>query len=637
MNTTNVSGHVNGLSDIVQNDLEMSSLHKVSVRPPESMMHSIKDSVKETFFPDDPFKQFKNQPRKRKLLLGVRYIFPILEWAPRYSFKFFRSDLIADSSFVPPLVYAILGSSRDIAIGGVAITSLILASALEKEVSHTQNPELYLHLALSATFLAGIFQAIMGIFRLGFIIDFLSHATLIGFMAGAAVVVSLQQLKGFLGLKEFTKKTDIVSVMRSVWKQTDKWKWETIVIGIAFLCFLLITRHISKKKPKLFWISAAAPLTTIIIGTLLVLSTHLEKHGVQIIGNLKSGLNPVTVNDLVLNGKHLKAIIKIGLIISIITITEGVAIGRTFALIKKYHIDGNKEMIAMGMMNMIGPCFSCYMTTGIFSRTAVNFNAGCKTAVSNIVMSIAVMLTLLFLTSLFHYTPLVALSSIITSAMLGLIDIQGAHHLWKVDKVDFLVAMAAFVGVVFGNIEIGLAVAVTISVLRVILHVSRPHTAVLGNIPNTTIYRNTEQYPDAKRVPGILILRIDGPIYFSNSSYLRERIMRWIDDEEERKDNGNTSQYVILDMAPVTTIDTSGIKMLEELKRTVEIKGLQLVLSNPGSDLMEKLQKARLIEILGENWIFLTISEAVKVCCSLLNSRKLNGEMNIDNDDQGGG
>lgn len=194
--------------------------------------------------------------------------------------------------------------------------------------------------------------------------------------------------------------------------------------------------------------------------------------------------------------------------------------------------------------------------TGPFSRSAVNYNAGCKTAVSNIVMAIAVMMTLLFLTPLFYYTPLVVLAAIIVSAMLGLIDYQAAIHLWKVDKFDFFVCISAYVGVVFGSVEIGLVLAVSIyhsftaillqvycvslfysdvyfslliyvqviiSVLRLLLFVARPRTFVLGNIPNSVVYRNVEQYPDATHVPGILILEIDSPIYFANASYLRER------------------------------------------------------------------------------------------------------------------
>eukprot|EP01018_Ginkgo_biloba_P022538 Gb_14914 [translate_table: standard] len=592
-------------------DLEMAvqHVHKVEVPPSQSISSDIRHTVKETLFPDDPLRQFKHQPPRRRCILGLQYLFPILEWAPRYSFNLFKSDLISGitiaslaipqgisyaklaslppivglySSFVPPLVYAMLGSSKDLAVGTVAVISLLMTSMLADE------------------FPAG----------LGFIIDFLSHATIVGFMAGAATVVSLQQLKGILGLEHFTTKTDLVSVMRSACEQFQKWRWESILLGVLFLFFLLVARYISKKTPRLFWISAATPLTSVIVGSLLVFCTHAEKHGVQIVGHLKKGLNPASTKLLIFHGQYLKVILKTGLVAALISLTEGIAVGRTFSMFRNYHIDGNKEMIAIGMMNIAGSCTSCYITTGAFSRSAVNFNAGCKTAVSNIVMATAVMITLLFLTPLFYYTPIVVLSSIIISAMLGLIDVHAAYHLWKVDKIDFLVCIGAFLGVVLASVEVGLIIAVSISLVRVVMHVMRPHTAILGNIPGTTVYRSTEQYPDATRVPGIFILRIDAPMYFANSTYLKDRTLRWIEEEEERleKLNQDTLHYVVLDMSPVTSIDTSGINTLEELKKTLERRQLQLVLANPGTQVIEKLHKSEFMELLGQKWLFVTDS-----------------------------
>ncbi|OVA15536.1 STAS domain [Macleaya cordata] len=624
---------------------------RVAIPPPQPFLKSLKSSLKETFFPDDPFRQFKNQPPSRKLVLGLQYFLPILEWAPRYTFQYFKADLIAGitiaslaipqgisyaklanlppiyglySSFVPPLVYAMMGSSRDLAVGTVAVASLLTASMLGNEVNASQNPKLYLHLAFTATFFAGVFQAALGFLRLGFIVDFLSHATIVGFMAGAATVVCLQQLKGILGLEHFTHGTDIVSVMRSVFSQTHQWRWESAVLGCCFLFFLTLTRYISKKRPKLFWISAMAPLTSVILGSLLVYLTHAEKHGVQVIGQLKKGLNPPSLSDLAFGSPYLMTAVKTGIITGVIALAEGIAVGRSFAMFKNYNIDGNKEMIAFGMMNIAGSCTSCYLTTGPFSRSAVNFNAGCKTAVSNIVMATAVMITLLFLTPLFHYTPLVVLSSIIISAMLGLIDYGAAYHLWKVDKFDFIVCMSAFIGVVFGSVEIGLVIAVAISMLRLLLFVTRPRTYVLGNIPNSMTYRSVDQYPVAASVPGVLILQVDAPIYFANASYLRERISRWMDEEEDKlKSSGEaTLQYVILDMSAVGSIDTSGITMLEEVKKNVDRRALKLVLANPGGEVMVKLDKSKFIESIGREWIYLTVGDAVEACNFMLHSCK---------------
>ncbi|MED6161870.1 Sulfate transporter 3.1 [Stylosanthes scabra] len=628
---------------------------RVAVPPPQPFIKSLKYSLKETFFPDDPLRRFKNQPPSRRLILGLQYFFPIFEWGPNYTFQFLKSDLIAGitiaslaipqgisyaklanlppilglySSFIPPLIYAMMGSSRDLAVGTVAVGSLLLGSMLSTEVNPTQNPKLFLHLAFTATFFAGIFQASLGVFRLGFIVDFLSHATIVGFMGGAATVVCLQQLKSILGLEHFTHNADIISVMRSVFSQTHKWRWESAVLGFTFIFFLLLTRYFSKRKPKFFWVSAMAPLTSVILGSFLVYFTHAENHGVQVIGELKKGLNPPSVTDLVFVAPHMSTAIKTGILVGIIALAEGIAVGRSFAMFKNYHIDGNKEMIAIGTMNILGSFTSCYLTTGPFSRSAVNYNAGCKTAVSNIVMSIAVMLTLLFLTPLFHYTPLVVLAAIIVSAMLGLIDYEAAIHLWKIDKFDFVVCISAYIGVVFGSVEIGLVIAVALSVLRILLFVARPRTFVLGNIPNSGIYRNVEHYQNANHVPGILILEIDAPIYFANSSYLRERITRWIDDEEDRiKANGETSlQYVILDMSAVGNIDTSGISMLEEVNKITDRRGLQLVMVNPGSEVMKKLNKSKFQENIGEKWIYLTVEQAVEACNFMLHTCKSNSK-----------
>ncbi|KAL8530523.1 hypothetical protein ACS0TY_007529 [Phlomoides rotata] len=625
--------------------------HRVEIPPPQAFITSFKNTLKETFFPDDPLRQFKNQPPRRKLVLGLQYVFPILEWGRHYTFQFFKADLISGitiaslaipqgisyaklanlppilglySSFVPPLVYAVMGSSRDLAVGTVAVGSLLTASMLGSVVNFQENPKLYLHLAFTATFFAGLLEAALGIFRLGFIVDFLSHATIVGFMGGAATVVILQQLKGVLGLDHFTHSTDVISVLHSVFSQTHKWRWESAVLGFVFLFYLLSSRFFSKKKPKLFWVSAISPLVSVILGSLFVYLTHAEKHGVQVIGHLKKGINPASIMDLNFDSKYLMTAIKTGIVTGVISLAEGVAVGRSFAMMKSYQIDGNKEMIAFGTMNIIGSCTSCYLTTGPFSRSAVNFNAGCKTAVSNIVMAVAVMATLLFLTPLFHYTPLVVLSSIIIAAMLGIINYEEAIHLWHVDKFDFVVCMSAFIGVVFANIEIGLVLAIGLSIMRVLLFVARPKTFVLGNLPNSKVYRNVDHYQNANSVPGILILEIDAPIYFANSNYLRERISRWIDEEEDRiKSAGETElQYVILDMSAVGNIDTSGISMLDEVKKIIERRGLKLGLVNPSAEVMKKMNKSKLLETIGQEWMFLTVGEAVGACNYMLHSYK---------------
>ncbi|XP_038893089.1 probable sulfate transporter 3.3 [Benincasa hispida] len=618
-------------------------IHPVVPPPRRSWFQKLRNRLKEIFFPDDPLRQFKGQSPARKWVVGAQYIFPILQWGPHYNFSLFKSDVIAGltiaslaipqgisyaklanlppivglySSFVPPLVYAVLGSSRDLAVGPVSIASLILGSMLRQEVSPIKDPILFLQLAFTSTFFAGLFQASLGFLRLGFIIDFLSKATLIGFMAGAAIIVSLQQLKGLLGITHFTKQMGLIPVLSSVFHHTHEWSWQTILMGFCFLLFLLLTRHISMKKPKLFWVSAGAPLVSVILSTILVFAFKANRHGISIIGKLEEGLNPPSLNMLRFEGSHLGLVIKTGLVTGIISLTEGIAVGRTFAAIKDYRVDGNKEMIAIGLMNVVGSFTSCYVTTGAFSRSAVNHNAGAKTAVSNIIMSVTIMVTLLFLMPLFQYTPNLVLAAIIVTAVVGLIDIPAAYAIWKVDKFDFVVMLCAFFGVILISVQHGLAIAVGISIFKIILQITRPKTVMLGNIAGTDIYRNLHHYKDAMSVQGFLILSIEASINFANTTYLNERILRWIEEYEADQDHvekeGSSLQFVVLELSAVSAIDTSGVLLFKDLRRALEKKGVELVLVNPMGEVLEKLQKAdENQEILRPNNVFLTVGEAI--------------------------
>ncbi|KAK9208430.1 hypothetical protein WN944_000784 [Citrus x changshan-huyou] len=608
-----------------------SELHPVCLPPRVTTWQKLNHRLREIFFPDDPLHIFKDQSWRRKLVLAFQYVFPILRWAPHYSLLLFRSDLIAGltiaslaipqgisyaklanlqpiiglySSFVPPIVYSVLGSSRHIGIGPVSVASLVMGTMLDGEVSHSNKKDLYLELAFTSTLFAGLFQASLGIFRLGFIIDFLSKATLIGFMAGAAVIVSLQQLKGLLGITHFTSDMELIPVLESVFNSIKEWKWETIVMGFCFLIFLLVARFISTRKPRLFWVSAAAPLTSVILSSLLIFLLKSKLKHVSIIGHLPKGVNPTSENKLYFHGPHLQLAIKTGIITGILSLTEGIAVGRTFASLHNYQVDGNKEMIAIGFMNIVG---------WSFSRSAVNYNAGAKTIFSNIVMAATVLVTLLFLMPLFHYTPDFVLAAIIITAVVGLVDYKAALRLWKLDKLDFVACCCSFFGVLFISVQIGLAIAVGVSVFKIILHVTRPNTVVLGNIPGTQIFRSLSHYENTTRVPSFLILNIESPIFFANSLYLQERISRWVRGEENRirENNESALKCVILDMTAVTAIDTSGIDAISELKKNMDKRSLQLVLVNLVGTVMEKLHQSKTLDSFRSKGLYLTVGEAV--------------------------
>ncbi|KAK6130633.1 hypothetical protein DH2020_035608 [Rehmannia glutinosa] len=501
-------------------------------------------SLKETVLPQAKTKQ----PRPNRPLMFLQALFPILKWGKNYKATKFKHDLLAGltlaslcipqsigyanlakmdpqyglyTSVVPPLIYAVMGSSREIAIGPVAVVSLLLSAMISKVVDPSADPSAYRRTVFTVTFFAGTFQAM-----LGFLVDFLSHAAIVGFMGGAAIVIGLQQLKGLLGINHFTSKTDVVSVLGAVVKALH---------------------HQGQRNKKLFWLPAMAPLLSVILSTLIVYLTKADNHGIKIVKHFKGGLNPSSVHQLDFGGPNVGAAAKIGLICALIALTEAIAVGRSFASMKGYHLDGNKEMVAMGFMNIVGSLTSCYTATGSFSRTAVNFSAGCETVISNIVMSITVLICLLFFTKLLYYTPLAILASIILSALPGLIDLNEAYNIWKVDKLDFMVCLGAFFGVLFGSVEIGLLVAsqsilfvllpyivvrVVMSFGKIIVSSIKPSTEIVGRLPGTDLFCNILQYPVANKIPGILITH-------------------------------------------VTNIDTSGIHALEELHQKLIARGLE--------------------------------------------------------------
>ncbi|GAB4828368.1 Probable sulfate transporter 3.4 [Ancistrocladus abbreviatus] len=410
-------------------------------------------------------------------------------------------------------------------------------------------------------------------------------------MAGAAIIVSLQQLKGLLGISHFTNQMQILPVISSVFNH----------------------RKESSKRPRLFWISAAAPLTSVVLSTLLVFCLKPRAANIPQIGELPKGVNPPSMKMLYFDGLHAPLVIKTGLITGILSLTEGIAVGRTFASLQGYQIDGNKEMIAIGIMNLAGSCSSCFVTTGSFSRSAVNYEAGGKTALANIVMAVTVLVTLLFLMPLFHYTPDVILAVIIITAVVGLIDYQAAYRLWKIDKLDFLACLCSFLGVLFISVSTGLAIAVGVSVFKVLLHITRPNILLLGNIPGTQLYRSLHRYKNALRVPSFVILAIEAPIYFANSTYLQERMLRLIREEEERVEANKEAELkcVVLDMTAITAIDTSGIDAVYELGKTLQKRSLQLVLVNPAGSVTEKLHRSKVLDSVSPSGLYMSIGEAV--------------------------
>ncbi|KAL2332785.1 hypothetical protein Fmac_013998 [Flemingia macrophylla] len=638
--------HMQMQVDIEKNPQEQQDVRSqwvLNAPEPPSPCRVVADSFRKSFSHfQHKFSSLTNQPCTRLLLSLLQVIFPIFSWGRNYTATKFRKDLLAGltiaslcipqsigyatlahldpqyglyTSVVPPIIYAVMGTSREIAIGPVAVVSLLLSSMVQKLIDPAADPVGYTKLILLTTLLAGIFQASFGLFRLGFLVDFLSHAAIVGFVAGAAIVIGLQQLKGLLGTTHFTTKTDIVSVMKAVWEAVhNPWNPRNFILGCSFLVFILTTRFLGKRKKKLFWLASISPLISVILSTLIVFLTRADKNGIKIVKYVKGGLNPSSIHQLDFNSPYIGEVAKIALVVAVVALTESIAVGRSFASIKGYQLDGNKEMLSIGFTNIIGSFTSCYVATGSFSRSVVNYAAGCETLVSNIVMAITVLISLQFMTKLLYYTPTAILASVILSALPGLIDVTEAYKIWKVDKIDFLVCVGAFFGVLFASVEIGLLVAVVISFSKIILISIRPGTETLGKLPGTDLFCDVYQYPMAVQIPGVMIIRIKSALLcFANANFARERIIKWVTDEESKDDEGNPKsniKLVVLDTSNLVNIDTSGIASLEELHKSLSARGKQLAIANPRWQVIHKLKVSNFVSKI-EGRVFLTVQEAV--------------------------
>nr|GMD54984.1 low affinity sulfate transporter 3-like [Ipomoea batatas] len=599
----------------------------LNVPEPPGLSRKLEGSVKKTgSFLLTAFRRLRKRP-VQAALSGCESLFPPLSWGKEYSLVKFKSDVLAGltlaslcipqsigyaalanldpqyglyTSVVPPLIYAVMGSSREIAIGPVAVVSLLISSMVPKLEDPATNPAGYTRLVLTVTFFAGTFQAAFGILRLGFLVDFLSHAAIVGFMAGAAIVIGLQQLKPLFGISNFTNKTDIVSVLTHI--------------------FTSLHHYPGQKHRKLFWLPAMAPLLSVILSTLFVYLTGAENHGVKIVKHVKGGLNPSSLHQLHFNTPHIAEVAKIGLIVALVALTEAIAVGRSFASMKGYHLDGNKEMLAIGVANIAGSLTSCYAATGSFSRSAVNFYAGCETAVSNVVMAVTVLIALQLLTRLLYFTPVAILASIILSALPGLINLNEAYSIWKVDKLDFLACAGAFAGILFASVEIGLLVAVGVSFAKIILNSIQPGIEKLGRLPGTdALFMGIDQYPMAAQTPGVVVIRTKSSLLcFANANFIKARILSLVMEEQKSADETKESSekrivLIVFDMSNIMNVDTSAIVSLKELYDKITSCGVQFVISNPRWQVIHKLRLADFHnKIKGK--VFLSIGEAIDAC-----------------------
>ncbi|GAB2276665.1 Sulfate transporter 4.1, chloroplastic [Dionaea muscipula] len=513
------------------------------------------------------------------------------------------------SSFVPIFVYAFFGSSRQLAVGPVALVSLLVSNVLSGIADSSET--LYTELAILLALMVGVLQCIMGLLRLGWLLRFISHSVISGFTTASAIVIALSQAKYFLGY-DIAKSNQIVPLIRSIISGIDQFSWPPFVMGSCILAVLLTMKHLGKSRKYLRFLRAAGPLTGIVLGTAVV--KIFNPSSISVVGEIPQGLPEFSIPTGFL---YLKSLIPTAFLITGVAILESVGIAKALAAKNGYELDSNQELFGLGVANIAGSFFSAYPTTGSFSRSAVNRESGAITGLSGITTGVLMGCSLLFLTPLFEDIPQCALAAIVTSAVMGLVDYEEAILLWRIDKKDFVLWTITCTTTLFLGIEIGVLLGVGVSLAFVIHESANPHIAVLGRLPGTTIYRNIRQYPEAHTYNGMVIVRVDAPIYFANTSYIKDRLRDYeanLDGFLKRGPEVERVYFVILEMSPVTYIDSSAAQALKDLYQEYKSRDIQVVIANPNREVLLTLTRAGLVELIGKEWYFVRVHDAVQVC-----------------------
>jgi sulfate permease, SulP family len=459
------------------------------------------------------------------------------------------------ASTVPLLVYALVGSSRQLAVGPVAIVSLLTLSGVSA-LAEPGSAE-YIALAAVLALMSGVLMLALGVVRAGFITNFLSHAVISGFTSAAAIVIGLSQLRQLLGIRLAAE-----SVPALVWeaaRRLGEANPYTVALGLGSIAALVVARRLAPRFP--------APLLVVAVTTLLAYAFRLDLRGVGIVGDVPGGLPALVLPGV--GTATLLALLPAALTISFVGYMESVAVAKSIAAREKYRIDPDRELRGLGLANIAGAIFSGYPVTGGFSRSAVNYQAGARTGLASIITALLVVVTLLAFTSLFRFLPNAVLAAIVMVAVYGLINVREALHLFRLKKVDGWTLVLTFLATLFIGIEQGILLGAAFSLLVFIWRSAYPHVASLGWLARESVFRNVERYPEVEVVPGIAILRVDASLYFANMAFLENWLRRVVFDRPD-------TRTIILDFSGVNDMDAVAVETLETLMADFRAQGIEL-------------------------------------------------------------
>ncbi|MFY0686997.1 MAG: solute carrier family 26 protein [Cyclobacteriaceae bacterium] len=552
--------------------------------------------------------------------MNLKTFFPILDWLPNYKKAHLSGDLSAGltvgvmlipqgmayamiaglppvyglyAAMIPQVVYAIFGTSRQLAVGPVAMDSLLVAAGVS--VIAAAGSENYIALAILLSFMMGIVQVAFGVFRLGFLVNFLSKPVISGFTSAAALIIGLNQLKHVLGV-EIARNNNIFKILYEGFAQFESFNWISIGIGLGGIVIIKNIKRVHKSIP--------GALVAVIMGILFVQFGELTEYGITIVGEIPKGLPGFAIPDL--SNEHFNELIPVALTLALIAFMEAISVAKAIQSKRRgeYELDNNQEMIGLGMGNVVGSFFACYPTTGGFSRSAVNDQAGANTNLAAIISAALIGLTLLFLTPLFYYLPKTILGAIIMIAVFGLIDVKYPQQLWKTSKEDLIMLLVAF-GVTLGlGIKEGIGVGVLMSLVAMIYRSTNPHIAVLGRLPGTRDYRNIKRFKEIEQRDDVVVLRHDAQLFFANIGNFIEHI------KEEIHKQPNTN-LLVLHCGSISHIDATSLQSLRELISELQNQGINVAFSGLIGPVRDYLHKTGFTKELGESHFFIDVDTAI--------------------------
>jgi SulP family sulfate permease len=497
------------------------------------------------------------------------------------------------ASFLPPMVAAIFGSSRQLATGPVAVVSLMTAAALEPIA--VADPHGFLVYATLLAILVGLFQISLGLLRLGVLVDFLSHPVVVGFTNAGAIIIATSQLGKLFGVQVEKSDHHYETVYYTFQAAADHMHWPTLMMAVFSI---LLMFGLKRWRPA--WPSV---LIAVVVTILISKYSGYPASGGAIVGEIPRGLPSISFPRF-----ELDAILQLAtsaVVIALIGFMEAISIAKAMAARTRQRLDVNQELVGQGLSNIVSGLFNGYAVSGSFSRSAVNIDAGARTGFSSIVTGAIVGITLLFLTPLLFYLPQATLAAIIIMAVIGLVKIEPIKHAWKAEKHDGIVAVTTFVLtlVMAPHLDQGILVGVVLSMVLFIYRTMRPRFAILSRFHDAT-FRDVEVHPELETCKNIILIRFDMSLYYANAGYFENKMLGVFADHQDAK-------FIILDAEGINTLDATGEMVLSQLCERFKVAGVTLLIARMKRPFMQNLHKTGTIRIIGEDHFFSRLTHAL--------------------------